>query len=140
MNARFFLIAVLLLFPVTAEARHHKNHHHYRPVGDFNRSDERVVSHPSGCPHTAFCGCGASVRLFGHPVKSLFAAAAWFRFPRTSPTPGAVAVRPHHVFVIVSVNDDGTVVAYDANSGNHLTRIHTVSLSGYSVRMPSGAL
>ena len=47
-----------------------------------------------------------------------------------------VAVRNHHVFVIRSVNGDGTVVAYDANSGGHLTRVHTVSLSGYSVRNP----
>ena len=42
--------------------------------------------------------------------------------------------------VPLAVNGDGTVVAYDANSGGHLTRIHTVSLAGYSVRMPSGAL
>ena len=98
----------------------------------------RIVSHPAGCPGSAFCGCGASVRLFGHPVRDLYLASNWFRFPRAAPAPGMVAVRNHHVFVIEAVNGDGTVVAYDANSGGHQTRVHTVSLSGYSVRDPHG--
>ena len=97
---------------------------------------ERIVSNPTGCPRTQFCGCGASVRIFGHPVRDLYLAANWFRFAHASPAPGMVAVRSHHVFVIEQVNGDGTVVAYDANSGGHATRIHTVSLSGYSVRDP----
>ena len=97
---------------------------------------EGVVGHPSGCPRSAFCGCGSSVRIFGHPVRDLYLAANWFRFAHAIPAPGMVAVRSHHVFVIEQVNGDGTVVAYDANSGGHATRIHTVSLSGYSVRDP----
>ena len=98
--------------------------------------EARIVDHPSGCPRSAFCGCGASVRIFGHPVRELYLAANWFRFAHAMPAPGMVAVRSHHVFVIEQVNGDGTVVAYDANSGGHATRIHTVSLSGYSVRDP----
>ena len=101
-------------------------------------TSEGIVGHPNGCPRSAFCGCGASVRLFGHPVRDLYLASNWFRFPRAAPAPGMVAVRNHHVFVIEAVNGDGTVVAYDANSGGHQTRVHTVSLSGYSVRDPHG--
>lgn len=104
----------------------------------WQHTSEGIVSHPDGCPRSAFCGCGASVRLFGHPVRDLYLASNWFRFPHASPAPGMVAVRNHHVFVIEAVNGDGTVVAYDANSGGHQTRIHTVSLSGYSVRDPHG--
>lgn len=99
-------------------------------------SDERVIGHPEGCPRSAFCGCGASVRIFGYPIRDLYLASNWFKFAHAAPGPGMVAVRNHHVFVIEQVNGDGTVVAWDANSGGHATRIHTVSLSGYSVRDP----
>jgi len=99
---------------------------------------DRVVPHPAGCPRIAFCGCGASVRIFGHPVRDLYLAANWGRFPRANPAPGMAAYRNHHVFVIEQVNGDGTVVAYDANSGGHATRIHTISLHGYRVVDPNG--
>lgn len=135
MAATLALVTATVLASSTAQARHHhyKVHHHY----SYSYATEgQVVSHPSGCPHTAFCGCGASVEVFGHPVRDLYLAANWFRFPHASPASGMVAVRNHHVFVIRSVNSDGTVVAYDANSGGHQTRVHTVSLSGYSVRNP----
>lgn len=108
---------------------------HYRIAQNW-AEDEGVVPHPAGCPHTAFCGCGASVEIFGKPIRELYLAANWFKFPRTSPAPGMVAVRQHHVFVIRAVHGDGTVLAYDANSGGHKTRVHTVSLNGFSVRNP----
>lgn len=156
-------IAALLVFAVSvtsAEARHHRHyktiHSHFNGPVCANLVDDRypcsnrqapaierryssnegIVSHPSGCPRSAFCGCGASVRIFGHPVRNLYLARNWFQFPHASPSSGMVAVRNHHVFVIESVNSDGTVVAYDANSGHHQTRIHTISLNGYSVRNP----
>lgn len=95
-----------------------------------------VLPHPSGCPSRAFCGCGAAVKVFGSPVRSLWQARAWFRFPPASPAPGMVAVRRHHVFVIEQVLGGGKVVAYDANSGGRRTHRHVRSLSGYSVRNP----
>ena len=98
----------------------------------------QIVSHPSGCPWRAFCGCGVSVRLYGHPVKDLYRAAAYSRFPRSSPASGMVAYRSHHVFYIERVIDRETVLAYDPNSGGHQTRIHEVSLRGYHVVDPNG--
>lgn len=97
---------------------------------------EGIVSHPPGCPSRAFCGCAAAVRVFGYAKRELWLAANWFRFPPAAPGPGMVAVRQHHVFVILQTYGDGTVLAYDGNSGHHLTRIHRVSLAGYSVRNP----
>lgn len=95
-----------------------------------------VVAHPAGCPARAFCGCGAAVRIFGKPVRSLWQAAAWFRFPRAAPAPGMAAVRRHHVFVLES-HLNGTVwQVYDANSGGHRTRIHARSISGYVIVNP----
>lgn len=108
---------------------------HIAPSNGYAMAD-RVIEHPVGCPRSAFCGCGASVRIFGYPIRDLYLASNWFQFAHASPGPGMVAVRNHHVFVIEQVNGDGTVVAWDANSGGHATRIHTVSLSGYSVRDP----
>ena len=96
------------------------------------------LPHPAGCPGSAFCGCGASVRVFGHPVRSLYLAANWLRYPRTSPAPGMVAARHGHVFVIEQVNGDGTVIASDYNSGGHMSRRHAVSLRGYTVVNPNG--
>ena len=97
---------------------------------------ESMQPHPSGCPYRAFCGCGVSERVYGHPVRNLYLAANWFRFPRTSAHAGAVAVRNHHVFYIEEAYGDGTVLAYDPNSGGHATRLHRVSLAGYAIVEP----
>jgi hypothetical protein len=59
---------------------------------DANGNSEAVVSRrPEGCPH-AFCGCEASLYLFGHIRADLNLASNWARkFPRTSPAPGMAA-------------------------------------------------
>ena len=121
---------------------HPKRHHGPTLDAHGNRavaSDEgHYLPHPAGCPGSQFCGCGASVRVFGHPVRSLYLAANWLRYPRTSPAPGMVAARHGHVFVIEQVNGDGTVIASDYNSGGHMSRRHAVSLRGYTVVNPNG--
>lgn len=98
----------------------------------------RIVAHPSGCPRRAFCGCGAAVRIFGRPIRSLWLAANWFRFPRTSPAPGTVAVRRHHVFVLEHHIGGSVWQVYDANSGGRRTRIHARSIAGYVIVQPTG--
>jgi hypothetical protein len=98
----------------------------------------QVVGHPAGCPSVSFCGCGASVRVFGHPVRGLWLAANWFRYPSAQAASGMVAVRRHHVMVIERVTGRGRAVVYDANSGHHRTQVHEVSLAGYSIRNPRG--
>lgn len=99
----------------------------------------QIVAHPAGCPSRAFCGCGASIEVFGRSIRELWLARNWFKFPPAAPAPGMVAVRRHHVFVIREVRGPGLVLAYDANSGGHKTRIHLRSLAGYSVRNPRGS-
>jgi len=98
-----------------------------------------IVAHPAGCPRVAFCGCGASVEVFGHSVRALWLAAAWLRFPPAAPAPGMAAVRAHHVMIIREYLGDGRALVYDANSGGHRTRVHVVSLRGYRIRNPHGA-
>jgi hypothetical protein len=97
-----------------------------------------ILPHPAGCPRRAFCGCGAAVEVFGRPIRSLWLAANWLRFPRASPAPGMVAARRGHVFVIRQVLGGGRVLAYDANSGGRKTRLHVRSLAGFVVVDPSG--
>lgn len=99
----------------------------------------QIVAHPPGCPSRAFCGCGAAVRVFGAPVRSLWLAANWFKFPRTAPAAGMVAVRRHHVFVLEQHISGNTWLAYDANSGRRQTRIHARSIAGYVIVNPHGA-
>lgn len=96
----------------------------------------RYVAHPSGCPRIAFCGCGASIEVFKRNIRSLWLAANWFKFPRARPAPGMVAVRRHHVFVIREVLNGSLVLAYDANSGGHRTRVWVRSLAGFTVVNP----
>jgi hypothetical protein len=103
-----------------------------------NHDSGTIVAHPAGCPSRAFCGCGAALEVFGRHVRSLWLAANWFKFPRTSPAPGMVAVRKHHVFVIRQVVGSNMVLAYDANSGGRKTRVHIRSLSGFTVVNPHG--
>ena len=101
-------------------------------------SAELVSGRPSGCPRS-FCGCGASLRVFGRIVPELNLASNWLRFPRTAPAPGMVAARHGHVFVLEAHVEGDTWMAYDANSGGHATRIHARSLRGYTVVNPRAA-
>jgi hypothetical protein len=101
-------------------------------------STQIVSGRPSGCP-SSFCGCGASLRVFGRIVPELNLASNWLRFPRTAPAPGMVAARRGHVFVLEAHVEGDTWMAYDANSGGHATRIHARSLRGYTVVNPRAA-
>lgn len=97
-----------------------------------------ILPHPPGCPSRAFCGCGAAVRVFGAPIRSLWLAANWLRFPRTAPAPGMVAARRGHVFVLEQHLGGDTWLAYDANSGRRLTRLHARSIAGFAIVNPRG--
>ncbi|WP_375160869.1 hypothetical protein [Bradyrhizobium sp. RDT46] len=99
-------------------------------------SGDRVVGgRPAGCP-SSFCGCGASLRVFGRVVPELNLASNWLRFPRAAPAPGMVAARRGHVFVLEQHLGGDMWMAYDANSGGRATRIHARSLRGYTVVNP----
>jgi len=97
---------------------------------------ERLLPHPPGCPRIRFCGCGVALKVFGKPVRKLYLAANWLKFPKAKPAPGMVAARSGHVFLIVKTVAPGLVLAYDPNSGGHRTRLHLRSLAGFSVRNP----
>lgn len=99
----------------------------------------QIVSHPAGCPARAFCGCGAAVRVFGKPIRNLWLARNWFRFPRATAAAGMVAVRRHHVFVLERHISGSTWLAYDANSGGRRTRIHPRSIAGFAIVNPHGS-
>lgn len=97
-----------------------------------------VVPHPQGCPKRLFCGCGVSVKIFGKPIRELFLARNWFKFPKAKPAPGMVAVRRNHVMVIQAIDANGNAIVYDPNSGGHKTRVHERSLAGFVVVNPYG--
>ena len=114
--------------------RHYAFHRHYQPRTRY--AEATIVAHPEGCPRSAFCGCGAAVRVFGQPIRSLWLAANWFKFPRSVPAPGTVAVRQHHVMVLEADLGGGIWRVYDANSGGHATRIHARPIAGYTIVNP----
>lgn len=101
-------------------------------------SDSTIVGgRPKGCPWR-YCGCGVSLKVFNRIIPELNLAANWLRkFPRATCAAGRVAARSGHVFYIESCNGDGTVLAYDPNSGGGKTRVHTISLRGYHIVDPT---
>jgi hypothetical protein len=136
-------VALLLLFPVQAEARrHHHGHQRFLSVPSFiadNQSDERTVGgRPSGCPH-AFCGCEASLFRFGRIIPQLNLAANWRHFPRTAPAPGMAAVRSGHIMILQQQVAGDLWYVHDGNSGGHVTREHPRSIAGYTIVDPSSA-
>ena len=77
---------------------------------------------------TMQCGeCGKVMPRGGH------------RFPRTSPASGTVAVRRHHVFVLLSHVSGTTWLVWDANSGGRKTRVHHRSIAGWAIVNPHGS-
>lgn len=101
-------------------------------------SSATILPHPAGCPRRAFCGCGAAVEVFGKPLRHLWLAASWLKFPAAAPGPGMVAARRGHVMVIRQMVSPGMALVYDANSGRGATRLHVRSLSGFRVVNPRG--
>lgn len=104
-----------------------------------NYESEGLQPHPAGCPGRAFCGCGVSVKVFGHPVRDLYLAANWYRFARARAAAGMVAIfGQHHVAYIITAHGDGTATLYDPNSGGHATRIHRRSIARATIVDPNG--
>lgn len=98
-----------------------------------------IVRHPAGCPWRAFCGCGVSVELYGHPVRELYLARNYgYYFNAASFGPGMVGYRSHHVLVIRGGTITNALV-YDPNSGGHQTRVHHRDLSTYRFVDPNSA-
>ena len=161
MNLRSSVLSLAFLVILSFPALAHPHHHHPGQHGihrvvvavhphafvRLHRGFHRAVvvasaatelPHPAGCPATEFCACGAAVEVFGRPIRELWLAANWFRFPPAALAPGMAAVRQHHVMVIKQVVGPNRAVVYDANSGHHRTQVHEVSLQGYSIRNPRG--
>jgi hypothetical protein len=98
-------------------------------------SAEVIGGRPSGCPH-AYCGCSASLRLFGKIVPSLNLASNWLKFPRAIPAPGMAAARVGHVMILEGHVQGNIWMVHDGNSGGGLTRLHARSIAGYAVVDP----
>jgi len=98
-----------------------------------------VGGRPSGCP-SEFCGCEASLYVFGEIRRELNLASAWMRkFPRTQAAAGMAAVRNHHVMILMRQVDGKDWLVHDGNSGGRKTREHVRSIAGYVIVDPHGA-
>lgn len=95
-----------------------------------------MLPHPPGCPATRFCGCGASIEVFGKSIRSLWLSTAWYRFPKAAPAPNRVAVRKGHVFVLKEHIRGDIWLAADYNSGGHKSRLHPRSIARYTIVDP----
>lgn len=103
---------------------------------DANGNSVIVGGRPAGCPHQ-FCGCEASLYVFGEIRKELNLAYNWVRkFPRTQPASGMVAARSGHVMVLMSHVEGNQWMVHDGNSGGGKTRRHVRSIAGYVIVNP----
>lgn len=122
-------------------ARHHKGKRKTAPMPRPRPAPGYLADvlggRPSGCPHR-FCGCGASLQVFGRIIPTLNLAANWLRFPRTAPASGMVAARRGHVFVLKQHIGGNTWLVHDSNSGRGRTRIHPRSIAGFTIVNPHG--
>lgn len=119
-------------------AKHVQTRHARRSI-DGNGNAVVIGGRPAGCPRR-YCGCSASLYVFGKIIPELNLAATWARkFPRTSPAPGMVAARPGHVFVLKSHVEGNLWLVRDGNSGGGLTREHVRSISGFKIVNPHGS-
>ena len=114
----------------------------FATLAPANARDAGTVlgARPPGCPR-AFCGCGASIHLFGRIIPQLNLAANWFRFPRAQAAPGMAAVKRggHHVMVLEAPGSRaGHWLVHDSNSGGHRTRLHERSIAGFVIVDPHG--
>lgn len=99
-------------------------------------STQILGGRPAGCPRR-FCGCVASIKLFGRIRADLNLASNWLRkFPRTNPAPMMAAARPGHVMVLLEHAGGDKWKVHDGNSGGGLTRIHIRSIRGFAVVNP----
>ncbi len=133
--AAFAVAFLLVALANPAEAKRH------RTVNiDASGNSETYLPHPAGCPARHFCACGAAVKVFGSPIRSLWPSCAWFdgRFPRVAAAPGMVAGRCGHVFVLGSHVGGSNWMVYDYNSGGHLSRYHERSVAGLKIVNPHG--
>jgi hypothetical protein len=133
----------MLLVYATAPAHarglrhHHRAVHHRVATIDANGNSGVIGGRPAGCP-TAFCGCGLR-KYLGLNDKRLDLAWNWARlFPRTSPHPGAAAVRAHHVMLLVAHVEGSVWTVRDYNGGHHLSYIHERDVRGYVFVEPGG--
>jgi hypothetical protein len=105
------------------------------PRGMVREVSRVIGGRPAGCP-SRFCGCGASLHLFGRIIPSLNLAANWLRFPRAVPAPKMAAARRGHVFVLERHIAGNIWLVHDSNSGGRRTRIHPRSIAGYTIVNP----
>lgn len=155
-----YLTALLLGLIVAGPAEARKNRHgspvvsfndwgQVNPMFDFNATSEPrraikrrasqgtvIGGRPAGCP-SRYCGCSASLYLFGKIIPHLNLAANWLRFPRTAPAPRMAAARRGHVFVLVEHRGGNIWLVHDGNSGRKLTRLHERSIAGYTIVNPN---
>lgn len=109
---------------------------------DGNGNEAAVIrgGRPAGCP-ARFCGCEASLYVFGRIVPGLNLAANWIlKFPRAAPAPGMAAARRGHVFVLIAHVDGQNWLVHDGDSGGGKTRRHVRSIAGYVVVNPNARL
>lgn len=105
-------------------------------IVDANGNGMVVGGRPSNCPHR-FCGCAASLYVFGEIRAELNLAANWVRkFPRAAPASGMVAARSGHVMVLMSHASGDEWLVHDGNSGGGQTREHVRSIRGYAIVNP----
>lgn len=92
-------------------------------------TDVRIIGgRPHGCP-SMWCGCFASLHIFGRIIPTLNLAYNWVRsFNPAEPAPGMAAARSGHVFVLERHVVGDQWVVLDGNTWSHATRGRSLAI------------
>jgi hypothetical protein len=126
----FLLAAVLQVIAAsgasaTSAGRHHL-HRNQHIAHQFNSSHHVADGRPS-----AWCGWEMRQLVGGNPGPEYNLARNWAHWGRAAsgPAPGVIGVMPHHVFKVVQVLGNGTVLAISGND-SHAVRVRPRSTAG----------
>ncbi len=140
---RLLLAAIIALLPCVAQASHHHHHHNHH----HNHHHEQRIAPPAQTvtvlpqttyiPHPNYAWCGWWMRqhvqeLYGITLGAAYnRAIEWSHFgrPAEGAAPGVIAVKRHHVMMVVSVPRAGRIVTISGNDG-HAVRVRERSTRG----------
>jgi len=126
----FFLAAAFQVIPAsgasaTSAGRHHL-HRNPHIAHQYDSSHHVADGRPS-----AWCGWEMRQLVGGNPGPEYNLARNWAHWGRAAsgPAPGVIGVMPHHVFKVVQVLGNGTVLAISGND-SHAVRVRPRSTAG----------
>jgi hypothetical protein len=126
----FCLLATALPMMTASGASAASSHHHPHHDQHIARQSESSHHVADGRP-AAWCGWEMRQLVGGNPGPEYNLARNWAHWGHAAsgPAPGVIGVMPHHVFKVIQVLGNGSVLAISGND-SHAVRVRPRSTAG----------